>query len=79
MMAVTMPGVAIDSQNDESNGAEKSNFSDSVGADLDRARQPATSPTSPLEGEVGAAQQRREGGAQRDTIPRSTPLPGPPP
>src|SRR6201747_814903 len=30
MMAVTMPGSAIDPQNDESNGAEKNNFTDSV-------------------------------------------------
>src|SRR6266403_1574138 len=77
MMAVTTPGVAVDSQNDESNGANKNN---SVrGADV-----PAT---SPLEGEslpptgsgVGAAQQRREGGKPQGPALAATPLPGPPP
>jgi tRNA pseudouridine55 synthase len=83
MMAVTMPGVAIDSQNDESNGAEKNN------SDSHSAPKPthALNPTSPLEGEslpptgsgVDAAQQRREGGKPQAPAPAATPLPGPPP
>jgi tRNA pseudouridine55 synthase len=87
MMAVTMPGVAIDSQNAESNGVEKNNSADSARADSNDARAPTMIPTSPLEGEslpptgsgVDAAQQRREGGRQRDDVLGSTPLPGPPP
>src|SRR5712671_6584227 len=35
--------------------------------------------TSPLEGEVGAAQQRREGGKPQAPAPGATPLPRPPP
>jgi tRNA pseudouridine55 synthase len=79
MMAVTMPGVALDSQNDESNGAGKNNSVDSVRADSDLAQVPAKIPTSPLEGEVDAAQQRREGGKPQAAVPAATPLPGPPP
>jgi hypothetical protein len=73
MMAVTTPGSAIDPKDDELNGAEKNNLNS----------------TSPLEGEVDAAQQRREGGKpqtpepiayQTQTpAPGATPLPGPPP
>jgi tRNA pseudouridine55 synthase len=81
-MAVTMPGVATDSQNDESSGVEKNNSADS-----DRTQAPTMIPTSPLEGEslpptgsgVDAAQQRREGGKQRDDVPAAAPLPDPPP
>jgi very-short-patch-repair endonuclease len=39
----------------------------------------AISITSPLEGEVDAAQQRREGGKPQAPAPGATPLPGPPP
>jgi hypothetical protein len=35
--------------------------------------------TSPLEGEVDAAQQRREGGKPQAPAPAATPLPDPPP
>jgi tRNA pseudouridine55 synthase len=66
-MAVTMPGVVIDSRNDESNGAEKNNSADS-------------SPTSPLEGEVDARSAAGEGfSPQAPALAERTPLPGPPP
>ena len=70
MMAVTMPGVATDSQNDESNGADEN-----ISADSDRAQAPTMIPTSPLEGEVGAAQQRREGVSHKRQRPGLPPPP----
>jgi tRNA pseudouridine55 synthase len=79
MMAVTMPGVALDSQNDESNGAGKNNSVDSVRADSDLAQVPAKIPTSPLEGVDDAAPPGRVGGKPQAAVPAATPLPGPPP
>jgi tRNA pseudouridine55 synthase len=54
MMAVTMPGVAIDSQNDESNGAEKNNS-----ADCAAAQAPTMIPTSPPHGGRGQESRAR--------------------
>jgi tRNA pseudouridine55 synthase len=76
MMAVTTPGVAIDSQNDESNGAEKNNFSDARSAQKPTH---AVNPTSPLEGEVDARSAAGGGFSPQAPAPGATTLPGPPP
>src|SRR5260370_10845773 len=79
---VTAVNSLIESQNGDSDGAEK-NMSDAGNKnfpDVSRGENSANvSVTSPLVGEVDAAQQRRERGMQRDERSRSTPLPDPPP
>jgi tRNA pseudouridine55 synthase len=79
MMAVTMPGVAIDSPNDQSRDGEKNISSVSAGVDSDLAQAPAMIPTSPLEGEVDRPTAGREAGKPQTSAPAATPLPGPPP
>jgi tRNA pseudouridine55 synthase len=79
MMAVTTPGVAIDSQNDESRDMKKNISADSDRANSDLAQASAMIPTSPLEGEVDARSAAGGGYPPQAAVPAATPLPGPPP
>jgi tRNA pseudouridine55 synthase len=81
-MIVTAANSLIEPPNGDSDGAEK-NISDAGNKnfpDVSRNENGANvSVTSPLVGEIDAAQQRRESGVQRDNASRVTPLPDPPP
>ncbi len=81
-MIVTAANSLIEPPNGDSDGAEK-NISDAGNKnfpDVSRNENGANvSVTSPLVGEVDAAQQRRESGMQRDNASRVTALPDPPP
>ncbi len=74
-MTKPAPNGGLDQFLDASRPEDENNFQD----DWSAKRGADVPVTAPLVGEVDAAQQRREGGEQRDQMSELTPLPNPPP